>query len=1057
MDSARGPSDAVDPESLLAEAGWVERLARRVVRDDASARDLVQETWLAALQSPPLADGRLRPWLARVLLNFARQRKRGDVRRVQREAAAARPERLPPSSEASDRIEAQRALADALAQLPEALKETVVLRYFDGLAPAEIAKRQGIPGGTVRWRLHRALDELRERLGRRSGGDGKHWAVVLLPLFRRPPLAEIAAHIAAGSAAAVGATVEGVMMMNTLTKVGIAAALVLTASVGVWVAVDRPAVPLDPATTQEPPPAPPVLDGKDVQEKDHALAAAPSVENRESAAQAPAKSAVPAASPAPEATTEARVEARFLDRHDRPVEGVKLLLRSFTSLPPAISAADGRAHLEVDLPKPTISTEFEASHAGLATHVGEANLDRGHTVYLGDVRLEPGGSVAGIVFGPDGRPARGVKVIATSPEMQRSVGEAQILGPWAAGEAPSGTTLADGTFQIDGVRVGSVRVWAGDDESRWSFSEPLEVPENSVRSGIELRLEKLQAEDLIAGFVLTPDGDPVPEADVRYLGRSADGSWSGHFSAGKDGHFRHRVNVHGTHELQAHDKEGRWPDATALDVQPGTLDLVLQFPKPRWIEIAVRARDGAPLPEFVANVLSEDKQRTLRAGKLEVHEKGRVSLLVPAEPFVIDVRARGHGNAVLGPYRPDAAPSSESCALDTLPGVRGQVRAAGEPVANARLALYEMADEHTRIERNGFVTRLHPDSDDTTTTDEKGFFQLDASRPGGADGQSFFHHDVKDRRTFAILCEADGWSLAEVSPLDIDPVVGVDGIQIALVKGGVIEGKVLTAPGKDPAGVVVGLDRCDAKPRTKRVGPDGRFRFEHLTPGRYRVARADSEFNPGNISTTWSTGDDVHADYKTNCSVDDDRTTHFDLDLRDDQPCVLVAQVSVNGAPATGWTASLWPKENATTRKIPGGAVDAQGRLRIEATEPGPGRLRLEPPADSNHGVLLEIEVDLHRGDNALPVDLKIGSVRGHCAAPPTESILDFSSEASNGFHFHVSAHIDANGRFEMPCVPAGPGRVGRNAVMPDGGSRGPVAQANVDVPMGGSVEVEVP
>jgi hypothetical protein len=515
--------------------------------------------------------------------------------------------------------------------------------------------------------------------------------------------------------------------------------------------------------------------------------------------------------------------------------------------------------------------------------------------------------------------------------------------------------------------------------------------------------------------------------------------------------------VQGTHDLQAHDQEGRWPDATALEVQPGTLDLVLQFPKPRWIEVAVRARDGAPLPEFVANVLSEDKKRTLRPGKLEVHEKGRVSVLVPAEPFVVDVRARGHGNAVLGPWRPDDAPSSASCALDALPGVRGQAKANGQPVANARVALYEMADEHTRIELNGFVTRLHPDPDDTTSTDEQGFFQLDPSRPGGADGQGFYHHDVKDARTFAILCEAEGWSLAEVSPLEIDPAVGVDGIQIALVKGGAIEGKVLTPPGKDPAGVVVGLDRCDGKPKTKRVGPDGRFRFEHLTPGRYRVARADSEFNPGNVSTTWSTGGDVHAEYKSNCSVDDERTTRFDLDLRDDQPAVLVAQVSVNGAPATGWTAALWPQENATTRKIPGGAVDAQGRLRIEATEPGSGRLRLEPPSDVNHGVIIEIPVDLHRGDNALPVDLKVGSVRGHCAAPPEGSMLDFSSETSAGYHFYASARIEADGRFEMPCVPAGAGRVGRNAVLPDGGTQGPVAQAHVDVPMGGWAEVEVP
>src|SRR6185295_15486493 len=142
----------------------------------------------------------------------------GEIRRTSREALAPKSERLPPVSEAAERVEAQRALAEALALLDEPLKSTVVLRYFDGLSPSDIAKRQGVPSGTVRWRLHRALDELRERLGRGHGASRGTWALALLPLFRRPPLAEIAA----GSAAVVA---QGVVM-NGVLKLGIAAALV---------------------------------------------------------------------------------------------------------------------------------------------------------------------------------------------------------------------------------------------------------------------------------------------------------------------------------------------------------------------------------------------------------------------------------------------------------------------------------------------------------------------------------------------------------------------------------------------------------------------------------------------------------------------------------------------------------------------------------------------------------------------------------------------------------------------------------------------------------------
>jgi hypothetical protein len=211
------------------------------------------------------------------------------------------------------------------------------------------------------------------------------------------------------------------------------------------------------------------------------------------------------------------------------------------------------------------------------------------------------------------------------------------------------------------------------------------------------------------------------------------------------------------------------------------------------------------------------------------------------------------------------------------------------------------------------------------------------------------------------------------------------------------------------------------------------------------------------MSTSWSSGPDVHAEYPTNCSVDDGRTTKFDLDLRDDQPCVLAAQVSVNGVPATGWTASLRPDTFATTQKIPGGAVDGQGRLRIEVPEAGPRRLVLEPPAQTSDSARFEITLDLHRGENALPVDLSVGSIRGHCAASPAESVLQFSTESTSGPKFHALVHLDANGRFEMPFVPSGPGRVGRLNVLSDGGTFGPVAESHADVPRAGSVEVEVP
>jgi RNA polymerase sigma-70 factor (ECF subfamily) len=1046
----QGEPFPIDAQALLAQAVWVRRLAKKLVRDGAVAEDLVQDTWLAALEGAPSEEGRLRPWLARVLRNFARQTQRGEANRARREEASARPERSPSASETAERLEAQRVLVEALEALAEPYRTTVTLRYLDGLSAAQIGRRQGIPAGTVRWRLKQGMDELRARLDKRFEGERRAWCVALLPLLRRPPLAEIAA----GSLSAV---VKGVMAMNAVTKVGIAAAVVLTASVGVWVAVERPEevqapVAVDAQAPQAPALAPPAVDDP-VRE----LAPGPAAELRESVAPAepPRGGLVAAAAP-----SRARLEVRFVDGADHPVADVHLALTNLSAIAPAISGPDGRAAVDVDPLQDSLSIEIEASRPAFATYFGKVTLDRGRTTWLGDVRLEPGGAVAGWVLGPDGAPARGAEVKVTSPEMLRGVEEARRIGPWASTTStgwPIGKAQADGSFRIDGVRAGLARVWAGSDDTRWSFSEPVEVPVASVRAGIELRLAALEKEDTIAGVVVSPQEKPVPDAEVRYTSRNAVGTWSGSFSAGEDGGFVHRVQVRGPHDFVAHDREGRWPDVSATAVQPGTRDLVLQFPLERWIEVTVHERSGGKIEEYSAALLSSDGSRILRAGKLEVHARGLATLSVPGETFVVEVRARGHGSAVLGPWTPESAPSSASCDLERRPGVRGRVRGGGRAVPGASVALHEMAGPDTSIERNGFPTRLHPQAEDSTPCDEQGFFELDPSRPGSGEGNRFYQRDPKAPGTFAILCDADGWALAEVSPLEINPAKGMDGIEIELVRGGAIEGHVRKAPGKDPAGVIVAIDRGDCKPRTQRVGPDGAFRFDHLTPGRFNVTRSEVEVRGNSWSTSWSKGDDVHPKYPWNCSVQDGSVTRFDLDLSDERPCALLAQVSANGVPASGWTATLWPESRSTTKKLPGGAVDAEGRLRLEVSEPGPWRLLLGPPAESGAGASFEVPVELSRGEIRFPLDLRVGSVRGHCAGPRGESSISFSGGQRGSVTCRSEVRLDAQGRFEMPFVLAGHGRVGRLQILAEGGTSGPDTEVPVDVPAGGSVEVEVP
>ena len=74
-----------DIAALLAEAPWLARLARSLTGDGAEADDLVQDTYAAALRSPPDTERPLRPWLRRVAVNLARMRHRGRTRRAANE------------------------------------------------------------------------------------------------------------------------------------------------------------------------------------------------------------------------------------------------------------------------------------------------------------------------------------------------------------------------------------------------------------------------------------------------------------------------------------------------------------------------------------------------------------------------------------------------------------------------------------------------------------------------------------------------------------------------------------------------------------------------------------------------------------------------------------------------------------------------------------------------------------------------------------------------------------------------------------------------------------
>jgi RNA polymerase sigma-70 factor (ECF subfamily) len=175
----RGEASAF--EDLVADrSGEIYGLLFRLTENREEARDLTQETFLRAFQSIGRFRGEadLRTWIYRIAINQARNRWRW-WRRRRRDATVSLDTTQSQSgqtvmstlAESSDNPEQQTlaherevVLRSALQRVGRAYREAVILRDIEGFSYEEIATTLGINVGTVKSRLARGRQELRQKL-----------------------------------------------------------------------------------------------------------------------------------------------------------------------------------------------------------------------------------------------------------------------------------------------------------------------------------------------------------------------------------------------------------------------------------------------------------------------------------------------------------------------------------------------------------------------------------------------------------------------------------------------------------------------------------------------------------------------------------------------------------------------------------------------------------------------------------------------------------------------------------------------------------------------------
>ena len=704
----------------------------------------------------------------------------------------------------------------------------------------------------------------------------------------------------------------------------------------------------------------------------------------------------------------------------------------------------------------TGTTLFQFLHPRHAERRVFVRLTAGADIQLGDVVLLPAGELVGRVEDEFGRLLDGARLITTGLENERTdPEELRRLGPLEEEASILGTSDADGRFRLTGVPVGTTRLWAGKEGYAWASFGPLSVHRGAAEGEVRLVLTPLSESDRITGRVLDPEGRPVAARIYTWFTAANIGTGS-ELTCGPDGRFEILLQQRVGHDLTVTDPANRWAELYVFQVEPGTRDLELRFEPARWIDVHVTDGAGAELEGFELALASQVPDQSLRmATGREEGAPGHARLRIPNAGFRVDVQVRGREHAQAGPFEPADAPTTLEFELEALPGIHGRVlTAAGTPAAGARVALARVVSEHVVVLSNGFRTMVDSESEETHA-DGDGRFVLypPAPRP-----------ERVETALFVVRAEAPGHVRTELEPRLYDPKQGYE-IELTLARGGAIEGRAALPPGVDPTGFVLAYHRGDGVVHSLRLGADGRYRMDGLTPGPWEVRPLDDEpaGNRSGSSAQFFEDELAPPMEDWSCTVVEGESVRYDVDLTDRAPCTVVGRLELAGRELAGWSAALERPQEFETPVVTSKPLDASGAFELVVPRGGSYRLALRGPEDGNGRLELSETLELAPGRHEWTLSLRPGRVEGEGAlGRGTRERFHAYEWAGHSAGHELRARVrivpDADGRFVLPCVPEGAGRITRNDPPGEGQEFAPWENvAEFTLAAGGVERVRIP
>lgn len=803
----------LDVTDLLAHDAWIRAIARRLVADPASADDVAQRAWMAALEQSGTERPVGRAWLRRVVGNLVRMDRRADERRRQRERAVARADRAPPVDELVAREAIRARLSRAVLELREPYRTAIIYRFFEDLPPRHIAERLGVTVVAVEGRIRRGLAMLRSRLDREHDGDRGSWRAALVPWAGGGVVAT-----ATSTPIAVGALVMG-------SKLKLALAALVIASFGVAIALLPGGDPATPPAASDDGPGRSV-EAPEAAKTERAAPGAARVDDVSS--DVAAGTSVPVSLPL--TPSDGAIVGRLTRGDGSPIEGgtVRALVDAAGEMEhEAIAAVRTEADGRYALRPIAVECIVEASATGCFTARRRAVP---HTRQ--DFRLGAGGAVRGrVAFVADGRPSIGARIGLYRYDPPDAVDRRTDVIFVQRVALAATRTDADGTFVLSDLSPGRYHVRVVPRDGPLLVSAPVVevLAGRSVDCDIGLsqgyviegRVLDHATKRPVAGVVVHMPANPfrraTSDADGRYELRGVGMREYTHLVVAARGWQRHSLT---------------------LPIRPENLGRRVTHDLFVARAATVRGRvvgpDGAPVAGArvgTSGVLMTDEDRLARAGILLNNDD------VSGADGCFEVQARAGRRPVRihasypalawGATEPIALAAGEvvedvTIRLERGTVVRGRVvDDRGVPAAGARVTL---------LVTRGTAPRIHAVSRRTTSSRSDGRYEL-IGIPAGTYRVEVVPPDLlANGRSRHRVAAVDGVVVAS-RPVAVD---------VRLQTGVVLEGRVIDELGRGVGGAAVRVTpdanrgvryRVDADaPRTAISGEDGRFSVAGLDP-----------------------------------------------------------------------------------------------------------------------------------------------------------------------------------------------------------------------------------